>query len=149
MEKTILLIISILLASCAGGVSPKANSFIPELDSDESVSGKIFILVDTYTGRSLLDLRINGDQKRLRSGQVFIADAFESDNVISVNYFSKTGLGNLFTPNAKITFNSDGSQNHYLIITQTVFSAPFTSPYSINQVSEQTFRNTRQKKGQR
>ena len=143
MKKTILIIISILLASCVSGVSPKANSFIPELDSGESVSGKIFILIDTYTGFSLLDLRINGDQKRLRSGQVFIADASESDNVVSVNYYSKTGVNNLLTPRVEITFNGDGSQNHYLIITRTVFNAPLTSPFRINQVSEQTFRNTR------
>ena len=140
MKKIILLIVSLILFSCAGTGS-KSDSYIPELDSGEEVSGKIFVMRDTgwTQGAQVITVSLNGEEiGQLRPKQIVVEGSSNGDNEILANY---TGLAAVGVTGAEMTFQSDGSQNHYFLITQK--DNFFGLTVVLSEVSEQTFRNTR------
>ena len=62
-EKIILIFVSIILFSCAGTGS-KSDSYIPELDSGEQISGKVMVLRDTgwTQGAQVISVKLNGQE---------------------------------------------------------------------------------------
>ena len=140
MKKIILIFVSTILFSCAGTGS-KSNSYIPQLDSGEQISGKVMVLRDTgwTQGAQVISVKLNGQEiGQLRPKQIVVANSIDGDNELLADY---TGLAAVGVTSAEMSFQSDGSQNHYFLITQK--DNFFGLTVVLSEVSEQTFRNTR------
>ena len=140
MKKIILIFVSIILFSCAGTGS-KSDSYIPELDSGEQISGKVMVLRDTgwTQGAQVISVKLNGQEiGQLRPKQIVVADSIDGDNKLIANY---TGIASVGVTGAEMSFESDGMKNHYFLITQK--DNLFGLTVVLSEVSEQTFRNTR------
>lgn len=140
MKKIILIFVSTILFSCAGTGS-KSDSYIPELDSGEQISGKVMVLRDTgwTQGAQVISVKLNGQEiGQLRPKQIVVANSIDGDNELLADY---TGLAAVGVTSAEMSFQSDGSQNHYFLITQKDNFVGLT--VVLSEVSEQTFRNTR------
>ena len=140
MKKIIIIFVSIFLFSCAG-TGTKSDSYIPELDSGEQISGKIMVLRDTgwTAGAQVISVKLNGQEiGQLRPKQIVVSDSVGGDNELLANY---TGINAIGVTGAEVSFQSDGTQNHYFLITQK--DNLFGLTVVLSEVSEQTFRNTR------
>jgi len=140
MKKIIIIFVSIFLFSCAG-TGAKSDSYIPELDSGEQISGKIMVLRDTgwTAGAQVISVKLNGQEiSQLRPKQIVVSDSEDGDNELLANY---TGISAIGVTGAEVSFQSDGTQNHYFLITQK--DNLFGLTVVLSEVSEQTFRNTR------
>jgi len=140
MKKIILIFVSTILFSCAGTGS-KSDSYIPELDSGEQISGKVMVLRDTgwTQGAQVISVKLNGQEiGQLRPKQIVVANSIDGDNELLADY---TGLAAVGVTSAEMSFQSDGSQNNYFLITQK--DNFFGLTVVLSEVSEQTFRNTR------
>ena len=140
MKKIILIFVSTILFSCAGTGS-KSDSFIPELDSGEQISGKVMVLRDTgwTQGAQVISVKLNGQEiGQLRPKQIIVGNSIDGENELLADY---TGLAAVGVTSAEMSFQSDGSQYHYFLITQK--DNFFGLTVVLSEVSEQTFRNTR------
>ena len=140
MKKILIIFVSIFLFSCAG-TGAKSDSYIPELDSGEQISGKIMVLRDTgwTAGAQVISVKLNGQEiSQLRPKQIVVSDSVDGDNELLANY---TGISAIGVTGAEVSFQSDGTQNHYFLITQK--DNLFGLTVALSEVSEQTFRNTR------
>ena len=115
MKKIIIIFVSIFLFSCAG-TGAKSDSYIPELDSGEQISGKIMVLRDTgwTAGAQVISVKLNGQEiSQLRPKQIVVSDSVDGDNELLANY---TGISAIGVTGAEVSFQSDGTQNHYFLI---------------------------------
>ena len=99
------------------------------------------VLRDTgwTAGAQVISVKLNGQEiSQLRPKQIVVSDSVDGENELLANY---TGISAIGVTGAEVSFQSDGTQNHYFLITQK--DNLFGLTVVLSEVSEQTFRNTR------
>ena len=74
------------------------------------------VLRDTgwTAGAQVISVKLNGQEiSQLRPKQIVVSDSVDGDNELLANY---TGISAIGVTGAEVSFQSDGTQNHYFLI---------------------------------